>query len=465
MQEFGIRGNHNGRIKWGRKGKFILIFLLAGLLCSCKGAGMEEKAGSGESPEDEPWNHGSYAIMETEAGYYSTLENVSLRYYDKATGVSMLLCDKPQCQHQGDDACEATYKKIQVVNACLYEGEIILEGVEKEQSTVSLNLYRAALDGSRIDKIGCVISAENLKEEEVFSKQPDMFDFVFREPDYSFILHKGYAYVPYYLRFGKGSIGLKGGGLARIDLKTGEKEEIYAIEYLSQGVPADLMAQGDYVYMKFFGNYKGSTIKRYVISERRLEDFYGRLPGEEDSSLNLQAPVLLGDRVYDLNYVYESDESGFWPKSIRFVAYDAGTGEYLEEESFDTGVDYQFPSKAAFAYEDKLFFADLYCGYWFDKQGNQLARIPFPEDLTGVKPDHAAGSNGELEALYKVHDGKLYLIFWDRSDLRYHALVNGNVGYRKRVFSCDLENVFQGNGEWTELFTIEGITERKEKEW
>ena len=160
--------------------------------------------------EDTPWNHGMHAMMETENGYYSSLttsnyqQRLCLRYYDKETGTTMLLCNKPECQHEGDEACEATYKGIRVINTALYEGAIYVLGAETWEGTTGIYLYKAALDGSSIDKVGTVLSAplpidESGNPQEVILKEADAYDEIFQDADYSFILHKGQAYIPYYL--------------------------------------------------------------------------------------------------------------------------------------------------------------------------------------------------------------------------------------------------------------------------
>lgn len=430
-----------------------------------------------EHEKDMPWNHGLEAIMETETGYYSSfsdernyLQALCLRYYEKASGETILLCNKPECQHNGDDACEATYKNIQVVNALLYEGAIYILGMEKEKGagvneygeqadkTVAINLYKAALDGSSIDKVGCVISSEvpmdqSGKTSQIRMKQRDMFEEIFELIDYSFIIHDGAAYIPYYLRFGQASKEYKGGGLVKMDLKTGETKTLYEAKTVHHGVPAFLMAKGDYVWFQVYGQYKGSRIKRYNIKTEEVEDFYGNTVEEPKDQIWLMNVLLGENRVYELSYeVNEKKNPTVW----RFRAFDRETGEYHPEETIVTDVSCdQGRIRAAFVYEGKLFLANLYGCYCYDGQGNKVAELSFPQEQTGLTFKKGTTSTEDKAVFYKISNDKLYLIFSDEMlDPRYRSY-NANA-YRKRVFTCPLKDFYSGNGSWTEVFTIEG---------
>ena len=268
-RENGRRGKQTGTVLYKEILAVLLVLGLA-LLGGCNsGTGSGDKGGitigkSKELPEDTPWNHGLNAIMETEDGYYSneyglrssTLKALQcLRYYEKESGNTILLCNKPECTHDGGDTCEATYKNVIPGNTMLYDGSIYLLAAEKNGINVSINLYRAALDGSAIDKVGTVISADNVENQEVaYSPQTASLFTLNQSVDYSFIIHKGYAYIPYYLRFGSGSKGLKGAGLMRMNLSNGETQELYKVETLVAGMPARVTAAGDFVYFLLLPN-------------------------------------------------------------------------------------------------------------------------------------------------------------------------------------------------------------------
>ena len=232
-------------------------------------------------PDDNPANHGKTAIMETENGYYydfgwgmartsddglfSYYYTLALSYYDKASGDAILLCAKPECEHDHDENCVATYKGIETIGTVLYDGYIYIYGLEKDGMLLMLNLYRATLDGSHIDKVATVLEADN----------PTGASYIYEQTNYGsenyFIIHRGSAYIPYFLRIGKGSKGFMGGGLMKVDLANGEKKQIVNMQYFTDPYPISLCGAGDYVYMHLVGG-SVSGEKRYSISRDTLAD-------------------------------------------------------------------------------------------------------------------------------------------------------------------------------------------------
>ena len=457
--------------KWiGTFLKGVIILMSLFLLSACGGKEGSKDAGLGtfgggkgkELAEDTPWNHGMHAMMETEKGYYSSMatsnyqQTLCLRYYDKETGTTMLLCNKPECQHEGDSTCEATYKGIRVMHTALYEDAIYVLGVEDSEGTTGIHLYRAALDGSSIDKVGTVISAPHPMDEsgnpkELILKQADAYDGIYQDLDYSFILHKGQAYIPYYLRFGKGMSGFQGGGLMKMDLKTGETQVLYELEHANKGVPGRLAAQGNYVWFRFYANYKGSNVKRYNIEKDEIEDFYGNgfIAADSEEKSNLQTTLLGENVVYDLSYTIDEKMN---PDYVVFHAYDMETGAYLKDQSIVTDKKFQ-KVEDAFYYEGTIFWGDVYGLYAVNVKGEQEHELALPAEHLGLDLDRKGADVSLKNLKYLINDGELYLLFWDGSDVRYQS---GGYGYRKRVFACPLKDFLADQGSWTEVFTIEG---------
>ena len=192
-------------------------------------------------PEDNQANHGQFKVMETELGYYYNIgllntvynekgQNVAVRtnlmnmfFFDKESQIAVHLCDKPECRHQQTDDCVATYNKLWVFGQEIYDGYLYTYGEENNNDISTLALYRTALDGSSIDRVATVFEAENKTGSE-YIVQPDIYIGDSRE---YFVIHKGYAYCPYYLQIGKGKDSFRGGGITRIDIKTGKTEKIY----------------------------------------------------------------------------------------------------------------------------------------------------------------------------------------------------------------------------------------------
>ena len=458
--------------------KRILCFVLLGMLCflaacSKQNGKSENVLGKKEPAEDTPWNHGMDAIMETEDGYYTSMMEkqgyasvLCLRYCDKESGMNILLCNKPECVHEHDENCVATYKEIRVIHTALYEGDIYVLGADCEKDATKIQLYKAALDGSAMDVVGTVLSAplpENIAfwSTAIRLKPAEIYGNIKGDPEYGFILHKGFAYIPYYLRYGQGMAGFRGGGLIRMDLRTGEMKELYSLENANQGVPSNLSAQGDYVWFTLHQRYKGSSTKRYCISKDEIEDFYGIGADAENpqKKKDLLEPILGNQIVYDVTYSLTEKKE---PGNVLFLAYDMETGTYLPEETIETQQAFQTIADA-FVYEDKIFWGDLYGLYAVDTKTKKMWKLTFPEEQVGIRlKDKWAETYGK-NVRYKLSCGKLYLLFWDIKDLRYQAwesLVKTSTGaYRKRVFACPLEDFYQGNGSWTEIFTIESSQE------
>ncbi len=439
-----------------KKKLLTIAFCLCGtltLLCGCKSK-------NDYTTEDNPANHGVLAIMETENGYYynyGTRQSMSaenfhgiknelshlLRYYDKDAQETILLCNKPECEHQGGDTCTATYKNISVINTLLYEGQLYVYGMERDGLIASVNLYKASLDGSSFDKIGTVIEAENTLEEGI-ALYTDNSRF---GAGYSnaFIIHKGYAYLPYYLRFGSASRGFMGGGLMQMDLRTGETKSLYEMDFMTSDFPYELRACGDYVYMN-----SGKTT-RYVISEDRME---APLPKEDMKKYSL-IDMVTADRIYTVDSTWDKKTRSYiTPFAV--YSFDALTGASVPEETFDTDITPEEYEKLfiPFAYEDKLVMAAgnrvIFYGRQGKSMGQKLGEINFEYEA----PDYSSTLYESTGIDFKISNDKLYCIRYARDDEYYDNRDVVNMGtYRiYEVFSCPLKDILKGEGKWTKEF-------------
>ena len=476
--------------RWSLRKKLagLALMMLALFFASC---GEKEKK---DLPEDTPWNHGFNSIMETDIGYYSNLlDEQHLCYYDKESGNSILLCNKPECTHEGGNDCEATYQKMQTMNTILYDGYLYILGVEDVDHMVSISFYRGALDGSSMDKIGTVISRENTKDQEFMIFNPRSEDSSsFQNDCCSFIIHKGYAYIPYYLRFGQGMKGFMGGGLIKMDIRTGEMKELYTTEHANADTPMHLVGAGDYVYFDLGLLHK----QRYVISEDRIEDCtWGKKaeqggadsmrskpeagneqganeePSEEKivakeyftlqealdkAGVQADGSIMAVSYIGAGHYFYTEDKvySFFGDK---LYVYDArtmeSTGEIITLESLPSFESNATPmgivDQKVQMYEDTFMIASTEKAYFYDLQGKLMGELAIPEN---VRTHKQAFHINILD--YKFHDGKVYLI--NRFVWPSHQWF--------RVFSCELEDIRQGTGAWKETFVIRGIDGRGDEE-
>ena len=458
----------------GRKKVSLFAWICMFVLCITAAAGCGEREGGAESPkeerkigkelpEDTQWNHGVNAIMETEAGYFVNVAGntgrepgyQSLRYYDKASGESILLCNKPECAHNGSDSCEATYKNVRPISNALYGNYIYELAAESSGTNVSVNLYKAALDGSSMDKVGCVVSVENEKAQEISltpSGSASIFNSVNQMPDYGFIIHKGVAYVPYWLQIGKGLMGLKA-GLVKMNLSTGETEEIYKVASLASGLPCNLAGVGDYVYFLLSSTNSGGKTRRYVISTKEVESVKMTGKDEKGNVREYEQPFNLfsEDKIYNVSKAYEEKDK------LSVAAYDAKTKEWLKEESFQVKITEGSNVKAIFFYEGNLFIGDQEKAWFYDGKGNLLAQVEAPKELIG-KELSGIQSDSCYED-YKISGGKLYYLFSDvDEDMVFQTIDEDTYSFmlRRHVFACSLEDVFQGKANWSEVYVSQG---------
>lgn len=470
--------------RWSLRKKLAGLALTV-LVLSLAGCGEKEKK---DLPEDTPWNHGFNSIMETDIGYYSNLlDEQHLCYYDKESGNSILLCNKPECTHEGGNDCEATYQKMQTMNTILYDGYLYILGVEDADHVVSISFYRGALDGSSMDKIGTVISKENTKDQEFMIFNPRSGDGTsFQNDCCSFIIHKGYAYIPYYLRFGQGMKGFMGGGLMKMDIRTGEMKELYTTEHANADTPMHLVGAGDYVYYDLGLLNKQ---QRYVISEDRIEDCtWGRKAdaskGEEGlvqgafdeqpemfskeyptleealGNAGVQASGFLQTSSYaGIGHYFYMEDKVYSFFGDKLSVYDAetmeSTGEVITLESLPSvengksTMPLGIVDQKVQMYEDIFMIASTEKAYFYNLQGKLLGELAIPEN---VRTHKQAFQINILD--YKFHDGKVYLI--NRYVWPSHQWY--------RVFSCELEDIRQGTGAWKETFVIRGIDGRGDEE-
>lgn len=237
-----------------RKKKACIAYALLAVLLA---AGCSKK-NPAALPEDNPANHGYTPIMETEKGFYSNYRNafkssIYLRFYERGTENQVFVCARPECQHDGGQMCTATRSGLDFLNTILYNGWIYILAVEEADETVSYNLYKAALDGTSLTKVGTAFSVNNSSGQE------------YSAMDLQFIIHKGYAYVPYHLSFGDSTFGFAGSGLVKMDISDGSTETLLSGENYFSDCPYDLQGSGDCIY------YIMDGVCRYNITSGEIE--------------------------------------------------------------------------------------------------------------------------------------------------------------------------------------------------
>ena len=133
---------------------FLTASLTAVLLSSCTAEKKQYPDYISGNPSDIYGN----PIMETEDGFYTNLHsfNLSLCYYDKATGKAVFLCAKPECKHDGNKYCTATKKGVIYDGNICKSGEYVYYAASEyvpEDEKEYYKLIRAKADGTEFTEL------------------------------------------------------------------------------------------------------------------------------------------------------------------------------------------------------------------------------------------------------------------------------------------------------------------------
>lgn len=388
------------------KNKFIMLILSASVLLSGCSASRSENL-----PEDNPCNHiGKYSIMETENGYYTNLhsepdfwDSISLRFIERGTDKEVYLCARPECMHDGGEMCTATYRHLESLGSVLYDGAIYTLVTEDINESASFSIYRSALDGSSITRVGSVFSVGNVKGEE----------YSIMYPSNPFIIHKGYAYVSYHLSFGGNMFGFAGSGLARMNLADGSSEVLYSGENYYSEVPCDLQGSGDRVYYSIWGSSSECGVYAYNINDGTAEkiDF-----------LNTNCGYIAGERVF-VTYSYQFMEDydyTLMPHEICVVNKE--TGGVTNLVHIEKPAEY---CESALPYKDMIIVILDSGVYIYSEEGELLTAAEH------LSPENYHKSK-DFAALFSaaIVEDKLYLC--DFGDF----------------YSCPIDDILSGGGSW-----------------
>jgi hypothetical protein len=370
------------------------------MLCGCSNSKQQT-----ELSEDTPYNHGENVIMETDKGYYTNSigGTMCLRYYEKDTENQIFVCARPECLHNGSETCTATYKNLYCVNSVLYNDAIYILTIEGGD-TVSVSLYKAALDGTSITKVGTAFSVNNSAGED-YKLNNDNDDY--------FMIHKGYAYIPYHISLGDGTYGFAGSGLVKMDISSGKTEQLYSGDDYFSPYPAELAGSGDHVYY----NCRG-----YKITDATGTYRYNIVTGESEK---------LSDNVLNLTYgerklfSYGLNDDGTYCVS----AHDISDMDFTD--GWENISDYVFRSEPEIIpYEDKVITVDKSQSiiYMYSENGGILGQIEYPDE------------NDQVPCYFSVSDDKLYM--------RVHPVLVVTNEYDEWVYSVSLEDIEKGKAEW-----------------
>ncbi len=400
--------------------KLAIIFATVMALSGC--SGKEGKTDTSKLPSDTPYCRN---IMETESGYYyNVAQTLSLRYTEKATGKDIFLCAKPECMHDGNDACTATYNNLIVSEPVLYDGYIYFLAKIHAKETMGYSLYKASPDGSSLDKVA------DIAEE----KKP---------PQYNscaglhgrLIIHKGYAYVSYVVGCNTYMDFIQS-GFAKVDIQTGETELLFKYDDYKSAETFNVYAGcGDYIFYNMDElSWLGETSEcyRYNIKTGESE----MLMDKDDSSKS--TIVCFDDETVYYKY-FDHENNVFMLKG-----YDAET---FKPNDVEINMGEKIIRSKILCYEDKFFF----CG------DEDIKILSNKGELLGTINDEPAnGLACDNDSIFDISDGKLYTsvsIVEDETD-----------SAKNEVYCCNIEDILNGNGEWEKAYTKNSWSEYWEED-
>ena len=372
-------------------------------------------------------------IMKTENGYYynsNFFKNMSLRYHDTTTGKDIYLCAKPECTHDGDKFCTATSEGFHVQYTGMYGSNIYIVVTEADGKQVMLKLLKASLDGTELTEI-CTV-AQTIGSDKGIR--------VFYEDPRAMILHRGYAFIPYF--FSAHETKTMGrSGLAIVNLSDGSVQYLPEYEQSETNGYMNITPSGDYIY--YLMNSK-SEMHRYNFTtgedellpvKENMKETYGNYV------TNLTKYTIIDDKVW---YIYGSTSMFIYDPT-------ANTTTLVE------------------AFEDKFYYQTEE----YDENGELYAifSIPYsdPKPIYDGKYLYIA-EGGFFGSEYIQTDMKVHIFtlegdrlggfVFERSDYGNSCQINildetFYIQTKEGVVSCPVSNVISGNIDWKEVYQFE----------
>lgn len=161
----------------------------------------------------------SFPIMETETGYYfNDIDGPVLRlsYHDKATGKAILLCNKPECRHDGNEFCVATCSSYTPLGMQLYNNRIYVAAFTEKDALLEYKLLEVAPDGSQLTEISTLYSCPS----------PEFSPITFPELNY-LLIHRNKAIFQFSLCLNQNFESNLLYGTAILNLENGELSYVY----------------------------------------------------------------------------------------------------------------------------------------------------------------------------------------------------------------------------------------------
>ncbi len=399
---------------------------------------------------------------------------LNLHYFDLSTKKDVILCNKPECKHDGNEYCAATNANYHPLAFQVYSGSIFATAYCMDQEKLEFKLLRFAPDGSSLSEIATYYSTTSANIEFVntfwgVGSTPDRFGYNF------LLIHRNKAYLPFSFHSENTDDDANVFGLTELDLDTKEMKSVYEEVASEENMPwYEVSARGDFIYYVTEEPHKRLLHRRSLLDSSDevltlLTNFTGKYVVYDDNhiaylrSLNElviyslidgsnEKITLMTNKSYtthtrEVSYEELVDENAP-EKGYQTVFRSEVTGGGYEEvtpydynpTALSTDGKYLYVVQMAnWAYVgDEIYGSEYYCRiHVFHANLEELVVVTIPNPAYLLDPSKAQIVNLQI---YGMGVGINYV-----GDQVY-------LTYNKNVFSCSMEDFLTGEPTFSFLF-------------
>ena len=463
---------------------FICILLTSILLSGCK---QEELSSLTFESEDSLQGNPSYVsvyfpngsnVMQLGNGIYynegAQVNSLNLHYYDFSTQKDILLCNKPECKHDGNEFCVATNAKYHPLAFQVYSGSIFATAYCRDEEKLEFKLLRFAPDGSSLSEIATYYSTTSTNVDYVntfwgFGSDLDRLGYNF------LLIHRNKAYLPFCFHPENMEDDVNVFGLTELDLDTKEMKSVYEEVASEENAPwYEVSARGDAIYYVTEEPHKHLLHRRSLLDSSDevltlLTNFTGKYVVYDDNHIaylrglkelaiydltdgSNDKITLMTDKSYkthtrEVSYdepVDENDpEKGYhrvFRSEVIGGGYEEVTPYNYKPAALSTDGKYLYVVQMAnWAYiGDEIYGSEYYCRiHVFNSDLEELVVVTIPNPAYHIDPNKAQILNLQI---YGMGVGINYA-----GDQVY-------ITYNSNVFSCSMEDFLTGEPTFTFLY-------------
>ena len=255
-----------------------------------------------------------------------------------------------------------------------------------------------------------------------------------------------------------------------MDIDTGSVEDIYTVPQHTFGFPFELHAEGNYVYYYLKANTTDYGWFAYDIEKKEAGHTPWDIAYAEKNGIELKEKKSVftlpdaendrygfkigfsTDKVQGKDYtdVSELTDDDLVLKIYPYKKYDT---EPLLDKAFTLDVkrsEMRIPGPVML-YEDKLIYAGdnktVVCGIGEDNWGQKLGEFSYESsyDQYIAEVGKYSSATGDFAQKFHLVNGKLYKVV--------RAGMDDQLEHYYSFYSCDIDSILKGNGEWKLEFT------------